>query len=213
MIHYDPRWSGPHGIGRFSDEVVPRLNGARPLDPGVRRLSLRDLNLGRGLAVFAIIALPWHVLVAWREPGLLWFYLVDNQILRFLDLRAFLLDTCVLGRLNGPICDRFLNRDDSERLLQELERRQVFTGAIYDIIADIFAYERQPMKRDDASVLYQVAQYVCSLVLRSLKAAPDTNATLVPAAAVSSASRARSASSRLSDGWRLCPSRTGARSR
>ena len=33
------------------------------------------------------------------------------------------------------------------------------------------------------------------------------------AAAVSRASRARSASSRLSDGWRLCPSRTGARSR
>ena len=47
-------------------------------------------------------------------------------------LRAFLLDTCVLGRLNGPICDRFLNRDDSERLLQEQERRQVFTGAIGD---------------------------------------------------------------------------------
>ena len=45
-------------------------------------------------------------------------------------LRAFLLDTCVLGRLSGPICDRFLNRDDSERLLQELERRQVFTSAV-----------------------------------------------------------------------------------
>ncbi len=47
-------------------------------------------------------------------------------------LRSFLLDTCVLGRLNGAICDRFLNRDDSERLLQELERRQVFTSAVGD---------------------------------------------------------------------------------
>jgi DNA-binding SARP family transcriptional activator len=47
-------------------------------------------------------------------------------------LRAFLLDTCVLGRLSGPICDRFLNRDDSEALLQELERRQVFTSAVGD---------------------------------------------------------------------------------
>src|SRR5712691_2866835 len=47
-------------------------------------------------------------------------------------LRAFLLDTCVLGRLNGAICDRFLKRDDSERLLQELERRQVFTSAVGD---------------------------------------------------------------------------------
>jgi O-antigen biosynthesis alpha-1,2-mannosyltransferase len=42
MIHYDPRWSGPHGIGRFSDEVVSRLPEARPLHPGVRRLSLLD---------------------------------------------------------------------------------------------------------------------------------------------------------------------------
>jgi 4-amino-4-deoxy-L-arabinose transferase-like glycosyltransferase len=56
------------------------------------RLRLRDLNLGVGLAALAVVALPWHVLVAWREPDLFWFYLVDNQVLRFLDLRAFLED-------------------------------------------------------------------------------------------------------------------------
>ena len=42
MIHYDPRWSGPHGIGRFSDEVTARLPDARPLQVGARRLSLLD---------------------------------------------------------------------------------------------------------------------------------------------------------------------------
>jgi len=42
MIHYDPRWSGPHGIGRFSDEVTARLPGAQPLRIGARRLSLLD---------------------------------------------------------------------------------------------------------------------------------------------------------------------------
>jgi glycosyltransferase involved in cell wall biosynthesis len=42
MIHYDPRWSGPHGIGRFSDEVTSRLPEARPLQVGARRLSLLD---------------------------------------------------------------------------------------------------------------------------------------------------------------------------
>jgi glycosyltransferase involved in cell wall biosynthesis len=42
MIHYDPRWSGPHGIGRFSDEVVSRLEDARPLRTGVARLSPLD---------------------------------------------------------------------------------------------------------------------------------------------------------------------------
>jgi DNA-binding SARP family transcriptional activator len=42
-------------------------------------------------------------------------------------LRAFLIDTCVLGRLSGPICDRFLDRTDSESMLHELEQRQIFT--------------------------------------------------------------------------------------
>ncbi|MFY9314755.1 MAG: glycosyltransferase family 1 protein [Burkholderiales bacterium] len=42
MIHYDARWSGPHGIGRFADEVIARLPDARPLQIGARRLSLLD---------------------------------------------------------------------------------------------------------------------------------------------------------------------------
>jgi DNA-binding SARP family transcriptional activator len=46
------------------------------------------------------------------------------------ELRRFLVSTSVLGRLSGAICDRFLGRDDSDHLLQELERRQVFTHAL-----------------------------------------------------------------------------------
>lgn len=42
MIHYDPRWSGPHGIGRFSDEVISRLENAHPVAIGVPKLSLLD---------------------------------------------------------------------------------------------------------------------------------------------------------------------------
>jgi DNA-binding SARP family transcriptional activator len=45
-------------------------------------------------------------------------------------LREFLVDTCVLGRLSGPICDQFLNRTDSALLLQELERRHIFTTVV-----------------------------------------------------------------------------------
>src|SRR5438477_3620807 len=37
------------------------------------------------------------------------------------DLRAFLVDTCVLQRLSGPICDTLLDRRDSGTRLQELE--------------------------------------------------------------------------------------------
>jgi 4-amino-4-deoxy-L-arabinose transferase-like glycosyltransferase len=65
----------------------------------VRRLALRDLNAGPGIAVFAAIALPWHLAVAWREPGLMWFYIVDNQVLRFLGLRAFVEDDIPVSAL------------------------------------------------------------------------------------------------------------------
>ena len=54
---------------------------------------------------------------------------------------------------------------------------QVFTGAIYDILSDIFTFERNPGIRDDAATLLNVSQYVASLVLRAIKAAPNTGAT------------------------------------
>jgi len=45
------------------------------------------------------------------------------------ELRVFLVRTCVLARLSGPICDDFLERSGSQQLLEELERRQIFTTA------------------------------------------------------------------------------------
>ena len=54
---------------------------------------------------------------------------------------------------------------------------QVFTGAVYDILADLFAYERNPALEDDAAVLHRVAAYLRGLVLRALMAAPDLAAT------------------------------------
>jgi len=59
---------------------------------------------------------------------------------------------------------------------------QVFTGAIYDILADIFAFERRPALRDDAVTLHQTAQYVMSLLLRAIHAAPATGATFASVA-------------------------------
>jgi 4-amino-4-deoxy-L-arabinose transferase-like glycosyltransferase len=64
-----------------------------------RALRMRELNLTWGSVLFASIALPWHVLAAWREPALFHFYLVDNQILRFLGARAFLEDDVPLSTL------------------------------------------------------------------------------------------------------------------
>src|SRR2546428_9714530 len=48
------------------------------------------------------------------------------------DLRWFLVRTCVMTRLTGSICDAFLDRSGSQQLLQELERRQIFTTATDD---------------------------------------------------------------------------------
>ncbi len=65
----------------------------------VRGLRVRDLNLPRGAAFFAAVALPWHALAAWREPGLFRFYLVDNQLLRFLNLRTVVEDDVPISTL------------------------------------------------------------------------------------------------------------------
>ncbi|UUZ50349.1 hypothetical protein LP420_10835 [Massilia sp. B-10] len=60
-----------------------------------------------------------------------------------------------LGRSNG-----LRNADNDITLAQagaEVHAiSQVFTGAIYDILADLFALERDPARRDDALVLHQV---------------------------------------------------------
>jgi 4-amino-4-deoxy-L-arabinose transferase-like glycosyltransferase len=44
--------------------------------------------LGRGLLLFAAIALPWHLLVGLRNPGWAWFYFVNEHLLRFLNRRV-----------------------------------------------------------------------------------------------------------------------------
>lgn len=54
---------------------------------------------------------------------------------------------------------------------------QVFTGAVYDILADFFAFERDPALEDDAAVLHRVGAYLRGVVLRALIAAPDSAAT------------------------------------
>ena len=54
---------------------------------------------------------------------------------------------------------------------------QVFTGAMYDVLADLFAHERNPEREDDAAVLHRVAAYLGGVLVRALIAAPDQAAT------------------------------------
>jgi LuxR family maltose regulon positive regulatory protein len=54
-------------------------------------------------------------------------YLVE-EVLDALDdaERAFLLDTCVLDRLTGPLCDALTGREDGQTRLEALERANLF---------------------------------------------------------------------------------------
>jgi 4-amino-4-deoxy-L-arabinose transferase-like glycosyltransferase len=44
-------------------------------------------HLGKGSLLFLILALPWHILAAQRNPGFLWYFFVNEQILRFVGKR------------------------------------------------------------------------------------------------------------------------------
>jgi DNA-binding SARP family transcriptional activator len=60
-------------------------------------------------------------------------YLTSNVLAQLHpDLRRFLVGTCVLGRLTGLLCDQFLSRTGSQQVLEDLERRQIFTHAADD---------------------------------------------------------------------------------
>jgi len=80
-----------------------------------------------------------------------------------------------LGRPNG------LRNADNDITLAEAGAEvhalsQVFTGALYDILADIFSFERQPGRQDDAALLHHTAAYLRGLLLRAVLAAPADGA-------------------------------------
>ncbi|MFE3203873.1 hypothetical protein [Embleya sp. NPDC059237] len=56
---------------------------------------------------------------------------------------------------------------------------QVFTGGIYDTLADIYAFERirQARTKDPTIVLIEVADHLCKLLFDAIVAAPATDAT------------------------------------
>ncbi len=61
---------------------------------------LGSMNLKFGVPLFLSVALPWHLLAAWRNPDLLAFYLFNNHWLRFLNERGFAEEDVPLGTLS-----------------------------------------------------------------------------------------------------------------
>ncbi len=102
-------WAACMGIGLLLKSLIGVLF---PVAAGVLYLLLtqrlfsarmwKKLHLVSGMAVILVIALPWHVLAAVRNPpvfaftlhsgpgqyhGFLWFFFINEQLLRFLNLR------------------------------------------------------------------------------------------------------------------------------
>ncbi len=59
--------------------------------------ALRAVSTRRGVLLAALSIIPWHALAAWKIPGFFRFYVVDNQILRFLGTRGYAEDGTSLG--------------------------------------------------------------------------------------------------------------------
>jgi hypothetical protein len=83
-----------------------------------------------------------------------------------------------LGRPTG------LRNADNDLKLSQVSNEvhalsQVFTGGIYDVLADIFAFEknRQRATKDPARVLLEVGGHVCNLLIDAIVQAPNVGAT------------------------------------
>ncbi len=105
-----------------------------------------------------------------------------------LHAKTFLADIAeqfglALGRPNG------LRNADNDLKLSETGTEvhaisQVFTGAVYDVMADIFDHECSISRdaKDPAQVLFETARYVYSLLLQGILASPDQGATFADVA-------------------------------
>ncbi len=61
-------------------------------------------------------------------------YLTEEVLERQPDsVRAFLLDTSVLGRLSGPLCDAVTGRTDGQQMLETIERANLFLAPLDEV--------------------------------------------------------------------------------
>ena len=68
---------------------------------------------------------------------------------------------------------RHLARDDALSRHEKIGFPDAYrAGKANDILADIFANDRNIAKKDDAALLYETGQYMMSLVIRAIQAAP-----------------------------------------
>lgn len=77
------------GIGILAKGLVPLIVAGLPIGAVMLRehglAAIGRMRPGLGLAVLAVVVLPWHVLVSLEHPGFAWDYVVNQHLLFFLD--------------------------------------------------------------------------------------------------------------------------------
>jgi hypothetical protein len=78
--------------------------------------------------------------------------------------------------------DMGLRNADNDLKLSEVSTQvhdisRVFTGAVYDVLAQLFEAEQDPLKFDQAETLFRVGKYLLSLLLVAIWQGPEDNAT------------------------------------
>ncbi len=103
-------------------------------------------------------------------------YVVDYLVEEVLahesaETRRFLLDTSILGRLSGPLCDAVTASSDSARMLESLERRNLFVVPLDDqrrwyryhhLFGDVLRAHLLTERPDDAPELHRRASSWCA---------------------------------------------------
>lgn len=94
-------------------------------------------------------------------------YLVDEVLARQApDVRSFLLETSILDRLTGALCDNVTGRDDGKAVLESLERANLFVVALDDtrrwyryhhLFADVLQMHLQFERPDEVGTLHRRA--------------------------------------------------------
>ncbi len=94
-------------------------------------------------------------------------YLVEEVLQRQPErVRSFLLQTAILDRLSGPLCDAVTGQEDGRRTLETLERRNLFVAPLDDerrwyryhrLFADVLLARATEEKPDGASDLHRRA--------------------------------------------------------
>ncbi|MCC6175686.1 MAG: AAA family ATPase [Chloroflexi bacterium] len=127
---------------RFTrDEAAAYLNAAMGLDLAARDIAALEARTEGWIAALQLAALSMQgrddiagfIAGFAGDDRYIVDYLVEEVLQRQAEpVRTFLLETSILGRLSGPLCDEVTGRDGGKAMLEALERGNLFLVPLDD---------------------------------------------------------------------------------